>query len=100
VRDAPAFSLSVRPTVAFAPATAIVVATIERDDANRAVEIEADSGQYFTSSYRQLDGASDARTHQFFLKNLPPGFYQVTAAVYGVGGKIRHVDKEMIEVRP
>jgi hypothetical protein len=100
VRSAPALSLTVRPTVALAPATAIVVVTLERDDSNRALEIEADSGKYFTSSYRQLDGAADARTHQFFLKDLPAGFYQVRVVIYGVGGKIRHMDKEPLEVRP
>jgi hypothetical protein len=97
--SAPAVSLSIRPSVSFAPATAIVVATVERDPANRGLEIEAVSAEYYASSYRQLDGQFEARTHTFMMQNLPAGLYNVRAVVYGSGGEILNFDSETIDVR-
>jgi hypothetical protein len=43
--------------------------------------LEADSGEFFTSSTVQLDGDKAPRLQSFFLKELPAGAYEVFARV-------------------
>jgi hypothetical protein len=73
---------------------------VERQAENRGLHVEATSDNYSSSSYRQLDGEFEARTHNFVLENLPAGYYTVTASVYGIGGRIRAVDSGVIHVKP
>ena len=82
-------SLRVSPAVSFAPANLIVRATIENNAANRAVEIVAESEDFYRSSEIQLDGDSAPRTTQFEFRSLPPGVYEVRATLYGLGGDAR-----------
>jgi hypothetical protein len=81
-----AVSVSVSPNVSMAPATIRVVVTVEPDAQNRELVIEADSGEYFTSSTVQLDGDKSARLQSFYLKELPAGSYEVAARVYHSDG--------------
>src|SRR5262245_7444309 len=71
--------MKVSPAVAFAPANLIVRATIEADAANRAVEIIAESTDFYRSSEIQLQGEKAARTNTFEFRSLPPGTYEVRA---------------------
>ena len=79
-------SLRVSPAVAFAPANLIVRATVANNAANRAMEIVAESEDFYRSSEIQLDGDSAPRTTQFEFRSLPPGTYEVRATLYGIGG--------------
>jgi hypothetical protein len=89
-------TLRVSPAVSFAPANLVVRATIEADASNRAVEISAESEDFYRSSEIQLDGTSAPRTSRFEFRSLPPGTYEVKAILYGVGGMLaevrQHVD--------
>ena len=99
-RGAAVVDVSVRPTLAFEPATALIVATVERQSENRGLRVAVTSDTYSRSSYRQLDGEYEARTHAFRVDNLPAGLYTVTVSVYGPGGRLRAVDTGVIDVRP
>lgn len=79
--------LSVMPRIATAPATVKVIAQIDRDPDNRLLVVEADSGEYFRSSAIQLDGVDAARSHELWFRGLPPGDYEITAAVEDDHGK-------------
>ncbi len=82
-------ALKVFPAVAFAPANLIVRTTVEADPANRAMEISAESPDFYRSSAIQLDGDKAPRTTQFEFRSLPPGRYYVKATLMGSDGHSR-----------
>jgi hypothetical protein len=79
-------SMKVSPAVSFAPANLIVQTTVEADNANRAIEIVAESEQFYRSSEQPLDGDRAPRTTRFEFKGLPGGLYDVKAVLKGPGG--------------
>ena len=80
-------SLRVSPTVAMAPASLRVRATVEPADENRSIQIIAESDEFYRSSEVSLDGGRAARTNLFEFRGLPAGAYQVRAILKGVSGK-------------
>ena len=56
-------TMKVSPAVAFAPANLIVRATVDADADNRAIEIVAESTDFYRSSEIQLDGDQAAAHH-------------------------------------
>jgi hypothetical protein len=79
--------LRVSPTVAFEPATVTVRATITADDDHRAIEVIAESDDYYRSSFIQLDGERAPRTTEIAFRGLPSGQYTVRAIVFGSRGE-------------
>ena len=63
-----------------------MTATSERHAANREITIEAESGGFFRSSSRSLEGAAAARTHTRVFEGLPAGKYEVTATLARTDG--------------
>ncbi len=93
-------TLKVYPAVAFAPAHVIVSATIEADAQNRAVEIIAESDDYYRSSEIELDGDSAPRMSRFEFHSLPPGTYHVKGILYGSSGlELAEVDQQANVIR-
>jgi hypothetical protein len=80
-------ALKITPQVAFAPADLSVKAMVEADRANRSMEIEADSNQFYRSSEIQLDGEHAPRTTVFMFRDLPGGTYELRATVRGARGE-------------
>ena len=91
-------TLRVTPAVAFAPANLIVRATIAADPGNRAVEIVAESNDYYRSSEIQLDGEQAPRTNTFEFRSLPPGSYQVKATLLDSTGQPRAAARSQVNV--
>lgn len=91
-------TLKVSPAVAFAPANLIVRATILADADNRAVEIIAESNDFYRSSMIELEGERAARTNQFEFRSLPPGTYEVRANLIGAGGAQRATIRQQVNV--
>src|SRR6185295_1220030 len=91
-------TLRVSPSVSFAPANLIVRAQIEADAQNRAVEIVAESTEFYRSSEIQLDGDKAPRTNTFEFRSLPPGTYEVKATLLGPGGSARASVRQQINV--
>ena len=91
-------TMKVSPAVAFAPANLIVRAMIVADAGNRAVEIVAESDDYYRSSTIQLEGDHAARTSQFEFRSLPPGTYEVRANLFGSHGESRAMIRQQINV--
>jgi hypothetical protein len=75
------------PRVAFAPADLNVMATIETSVDNRAIEIVAESEQFYRSSEIPLEGDRSARTAFVQFRALPSGTYVVRAVVRGTDGR-------------
>jgi hypothetical protein len=91
-------TMKVSPAVAFAPANLVVRATIEADAENRAVEIVAESPDFYRSSEIQLEGDKAARTTTFEFRSLPPGTYEVRAKLYGADGQARAAVRQQVNV--
>ena len=80
-------SLRVSPAVSFAPANLVVRATIQAHRANRAVEVVAESNDFYRSSEIELDGENAPRTNMFEFRSLPSGTYEVRVTLRGGGGE-------------
>ena len=91
-------TIKVSPAVAFAPANLIVRAMIVADADNRAVEITAESQDFYRSSTVQLDGDKAARTSNFEFHSLPPGTYEVRANLLGSRGEQRATVRQQVNV--
>jgi hypothetical protein len=91
-------TLKVSPAVAFAPANLVVRATVEADADNRAMEIVAESSDFYRSSEIQLEGDKAARTTTFEFRSLPPGTYEVRAKLYGAGREQRAAVRQQVNV--
>jgi hypothetical protein len=91
-------TMKVSPAVAFAPANLVVRAMVIADPENRAVEIVAESDDFYRSSMIQLDGDKAARTSQFEFRSLPPGTYEVRANLYGSNGAPRASIRQQVNV--
>jgi hypothetical protein len=91
-------TMKVSPAVAFAPANLVVRATILADADNRAVEIVAESDDFYRSSEIQLEGDRAARTSLFEFRSLPPGTYEVRAILVGSNGERRAMIRQQVNV--
>jgi hypothetical protein len=79
--------IHVTPSVAFAPADLEVRASVESDDANRAIAVIAQSHNFYSSSEIQLDGDRAPRATTVEFRGVPVGTYSVRVVVKGAGGK-------------
>jgi hypothetical protein len=91
-------TLKVSPAVSFAPANLVVRATVEADAENRAIEIVAESSDFYRSSEIQLEGDKAARTNTFEFRSLPPGTYEVRAKLYGADRQQRAAVRQQVNV--
>jgi hypothetical protein len=91
-------SVKVSPAVAFAPANLVVRTIIEADADNRAVEIVAESPDFYRSSQMQLEGDRAPRTTRFEFRSLPPGTYDVRATLIGADGEHRALARQSVNV--
>ena len=91
-------TVKVSPAVCFAPANLVVLTTIEADANNRAIEIVADSPEFYRSSQVELEGDKAPRTTMFEFRSLPSGTYEVKATLVGRDGKPRAFVRQQVNV--
>jgi hypothetical protein len=91
-------SLQVSPAVSFAPTNLTIRTRVEPDADNRAIEVVADSEEFYRSSAIQMEGDRAPRTTTFELRSLPPGEYEVTAVVFGTDGQRRALARAHVNV--
>jgi hypothetical protein len=80
-------TIVVVPSVAIAPATVRVRATIQPDADNRTLEVVAESTDFYSSSQLPLDGDRAPRVKAFEFRSLPSGDLRVTVALVSVTGR-------------
>jgi hypothetical protein len=93
-----AVSIRVSPAVSFAPARLVIRTRIEPDDNNRAIEVVANSEEFFRSSTIPLEGERAPRTTTVQFDSLPSGDYEVTAALIGADGQRRGLARMHVNV--
>ena len=91
-------SVRVSPTVAIAPASLFVSATVDVNAENRSLEIIAESADFYRSSEIALDGDHAPRITQFLFKSVPRGYYEVSAVVRGPSGRQLASTHAMVDV--
>jgi hypothetical protein len=95
-----ALTMSVSPVQSFAPTNLTIRIRVTSDADNRALELVADSGEYFRSSRVQLDGADAPRTVSVEMRNLPGGTYDVRGILINSAGQTRAVVRKQVIVLP
>ena len=80
-------TLQVSPLTAPAPAFVSVRASVETSDDNRALEVVAQSPDFYRSSRVELPGRNAPRLAVFEYSSLPPGLYDITGILVGTSGK-------------
>jgi hypothetical protein len=89
--------IEVSPAVSTAPAAVTIRAYVTPDATNRALQVVADSGEFYRSSILPLDGANAALITEMIYRDLPSGTYEVSVALVAAGGG-RTVDKRQVRV--
>jgi hypothetical protein len=96
LRAADRLSVRVSPLLSFAPATLVVHAMVTAAEENRAIEVVAESADFYRSSEVELDGERAPRTTRIELRSLPGGTYEVRAILKGPGGtELASVEREI-----
>jgi len=67
-------------------AEVIVQALVEQAPENRALEVVAESEDFYRSSMIELDGERAPRLNSMVLKKMPSGLYEVTVIVLNAKG--------------
>ncbi len=80
-------TIRVSPMVSPAPAFVTVRAMVEADADNRALDIIAESRDFYTSSQVTLNGAESPRVNEIHFRSLPEGSYDVTVILTGTRGR-------------
>jgi hypothetical protein len=91
-------TIKVSPAVSFAPANLVVRTTVEADAKNRAIEIVAESQDFYRSSQIQLEGERAPRTTMFEFRSLPSGTYDVKAILIGQNGEALTYVRQQVNV--
>jgi hypothetical protein len=82
-RDGDRLAMRISPAVAIAPADLVVRTTIEVDEGNRAIQVIAESEDFYRSSEMPLEGDHAPRVMQFRFRSVPSGEYVVHAILKG-----------------
>jgi hypothetical protein len=80
-------TIRVSPTVSAAPAVVTIRAFVEADADNRALDIIAESSDFYTSTQVTLNGADSPRFNEVHFRGLPEGSYEVTVILMGTHGR-------------
>ncbi|SRR5713226_7531951 len=80
-------TIAVSTSQGFAPATAMIRVHVTPDANNRGLEVSVDSGEYYRSSWIQLDGTEAPQTIAVEVRSLPGGNYQVRGALVDSSGR-------------
>jgi hypothetical protein len=91
-------TMRVYPQISFEPATVRIQAIVERNSENRALEITAESEDFFRSSAVQLDGDESPSVSVFEFRELPAGSYEVRGVLLGRNGRPRGLAAKQIVV--
>ena len=91
-------TMEISPAVSFAPASLIIRTRLEPHVNNRAMEVIAESADFYRSSAIELAGDRAPRTLTFEFRDLPPGEYEVTAAIIGTDDRRRALVRGRVSV--
>ena len=91
-------TIRVSPEISFAPAHLVVRATVEQARENRAIEIVAESDDFYRSSMIELEGDRAPRIETIEFRSLPGGQYEVSVRLIGQGGETLAQVRRQVQV--
>ena len=91
-------AIKVSPAVSFAPTNLVIRTSVDPDAGNRALEVVAESEDFYRSSTVTLDGDRAPKTTQFEFRSLPPGEYEISVVVTGADGRQRAISRGQAKV--
>ena len=94
-----ALKLDVSPSISRAPAAVKVRVTVVPAPGDRALNVVAESDNYYRSSEVQLEGRDSGAINVFEFRDLPTGLYQITGVVMTAQGP-RATALRIIKVEP
>ena len=80
-------TIAVSTSQGFAPATATIRVHVTPDANNRGLEVSVDSGQFYRSSWIQLDGTGAPQTIAVEVRGLPEGNYHIRGTLVDNTGR-------------
>jgi hypothetical protein len=92
--------VQVSPLVSFAPSDVRVQVRLVPSDENRALEIVAESDEFYRSSHVELEGAAAPAAMLFEFRGLPGGDYHVHGILTDSAGGQRAVAHQTLTVLP
>jgi hypothetical protein len=98
VSAAERLTIAVSPLQSMAPTNVRVRVHVMPDADNRGLELSADSGEYYRSSWIQLDGKEAPQTITKEFQDLPGGYYEIRAALFDSTGRARAVARQQVTV--
>jgi hypothetical protein len=93
-------TMTVSPVQSFAPTNLTIRIRVAPDADNRALEVVAESGEYYRSSHIQLDGADAPRTTALEIRSVPGGSYDVRCVLFTAAGRERAAVRTQVIVLP
>ena len=90
--------IEVWPHVSTAPANVRVRAIVPPNAENRALQVSAESGEFFRSSYVPLSGIDAAMVTETMFKNLPGGEYEISVTLVDTQGHATSMDRRSVMV--
>lgn len=91
-------NIRITPATSLEPANVSVEVAVERHADNRLLTIVVDSGSYYWSSERQLEGHEGPYLSVFNCRELPAGEYAVRATIVAADGRVRATARNRIIV--
>jgi methionine-rich copper-binding protein CopC len=82
-------NIRVTPATSLEPANVVLEVAVQRHADNRLLMVTVDSGAFYWSSERQLEGQDAPYLSVFMCKELPAGEYEVQVSIIGSDGKVR-----------
>ncbi len=74
-------SARIVPRFSVAPGNVSIIATVEPDERNHLLRVEAESPAFFRSTEIPLNGHRAARVHTIAFRDLPAGQYEIRVRV-------------------
>jgi hypothetical protein len=96
VHGAETLTIRVSPAVSAAPAMVTVRTLVEAHADNRALDIIAESRDFYTSTQVTLQGAESPRFNEVRFRSLPQGSYEVTVILMGSHGQRAYVTRKVL----
>jgi hypothetical protein len=90
--------IAVSPAQSFAPSNLNIRARVVPNDSNRALQIVAESADFYRSSQVQLDGERAPATMMFEFRGVPGGEYLVYGILTDNGGRQRALAEQQVRV--
>jgi hypothetical protein len=90
--------IAVSPAQSFAPSNLNIRARVVPNAENRAIEVVAESGDFYRSSQIPLEGEHAPATVMFEFRSVPGGEYQVSGIVTDSLGRRRAIAQQQVRV--